>query len=332
MKGSSAEIAELLDIPIILVVNAKSMAYSSSALLYGYKNFYKKINIVGVIFNFVASESHYLYLKEACADVGLESLGYLPKNADIEIPSRHLGLKLDEEYLFENFADKTACLIEKHIDVDKLLSITLRDNISPPSNISETTLNELNIAVAYDDAFNFTYHENIEYLRKIGNVTFFSPIKDTKLPKADLVYLPGGYPELFLKELSRNKSMLDSIREYIENDGKLLAECGGMMYLSSSIADENGVEYSMVNVFQQKATMENMKVKLGYRQFEYNGLQLKGHEFHYSSINTNIKSISQQYNAKKIPVETKLLRYKNTIAGYTHLYWAETDKLLDLFK
>ncbi|MDR1716967.1 MAG: cobyrinate a,c-diamide synthase [Prevotella sp.] len=332
MNGSSAQIAEKLDIPVILVLNAKSMAYSAAALLYGFKNFSDKINITGVIFNFVASESHYNFLKDACHDVGLEPLGYLPKNTDIEIPSRHLGLNIDEQYRFDDFADKAAALIEKHIDIDKLLSITARrePHIGITKEIN-VPLQGLRISVARDAAFNFMYHENIEYMKRIGVVSYFSPLYDKQLPESDFIYLPGGYPELYLSELSNNRTMQDSIRHYVEAGGKALAECGGMMYLSSSISDENGIEYPMVNIFDQKATMENMRLKLGYRQFEYNGVLLKGHEFHYSSIRSKQQSVVQQYTAKGQPTDTKLLRYKNVIAGYTHLYWADTNNLMDLF-
>ncbi len=332
MNGSSAQIAEKLDIPVILVLNAKSMAYSAAALLYGFKNFSDRVNIAGVIFNFVASESHYNFLKDACHDVGLEPLGYLPKNTDIEIPSRHLGLNIDEQYRFDDFADKAADLIEKHIDIDKLLSITVRRQ--PHIEVTKETnvpLQGLRISVARDAAFNFMYHENIEYLKRIGIVSYFSPLSDKQLPESDFIYLPGGYPELYLSELSNNRTMQDSIRHYIEAEGKVLAECGGMMYLSSSISDENGTEYPMVNIFDQKATMENMELKLGYRQFKYNGLSLKGHEFHYSSIKSEQQSVVQQYTAKGQVTDTKLLRYKNVIAGYTHLYWADMDDLMDLF-
>lgn len=335
MQGSSAQIAELLDIPVVLVINAKSMAYSSAALLYGFKNFYKNINVVGVIFNFVASESHYSYLKDACEDVGLVSLGHLPKDTHVEIPSRHLGLNIEKEFIFDEFADKVATLIEKHIDVDRLLEITsTKKTVSTPTEIAETKGN-LNIAVAHDEAFNFIYHENIEYLKRLGSVTFFSPISDNSLPlDSDLVYLPGGYPEVYLAELSDNKPMLESIRSYIENDGKLIAECGGMMYLSSAIADKDGVQYPMAGILKQTATMQNMKLKLGYRSFNYRGQCIKGHEFHYSRIEdpeNRVSSITQIYNAKGMEVDTKLIRYKNTIAGYTHIYWSELD-LMKLFE
>lgn len=124
MRGSSAEISGLLRIPIVLVVNAKSTAYSVAPLLYGFRNFRKDLNVVGAVFNFVASESHYSFLRQACEDAGVEALGYLPKCADVEIPSRHLGLSLDEDFCFEEFADRVACLVEEHVDIDRLLAIT----------------------------------------------------------------------------------------------------------------------------------------------------------------------------------------------------------------
>lgn len=330
MKGSAAEIAGLLDIPVIMVVNAKSVAYSVAPLLYGFKNFSDKINVVGVIFNFVGSESHYSFLKDACQDMGIEPLGYLPKNRDIEIPSRYLGLSVDEQDRIENFADHAATLIEKYINVDRLLELT--QTTKPPFN--PTPQNEpknLAIAVAKDEAFSFMYHENIETLKTLGETTFFSPIHDKDLPQADFIYLPGGYPELYAKALSQNKEMLSQLKKYAEQGGKILAECGGMMYLSSAIVDENGQEFPMVNIFEQKASMENMKLKLGYRQFEYNNCSMKGHEFHYSHLENEETSIAQLYSAKGMQVPTKLMRYKNVIAGYTHLYWAENKNVLDLF-
>lgn len=332
MRGSSAEVAEVLNIPVILVVNAKSVAYSVAPLIYGFKNYYKKINLVGVIFNFVGSESHYSFLKDACLDIGVESLGYLPKNTDIEIPSRHLGLTLDEKYRFDDFADKVASIVEQHINIDKLLDITQSEINSLKDSTSVTYLQEIKIAVAQDEAFNFVYHENIETLKELGTVSFFSPLRDNELPDADFVYLPGGYPELYVKQLSENTEMINSIKQYAESGGKILAECGGMMYLSSFIISDNGTAYPMVNIFKQTATMQQMKLKLGYRQFCYNEMEFKGHEFHYSDISNENDSIASIYNAKGAEVTTKLLRYKNVIAGYTHIYWAENKNILDLFK
>lgn len=330
MNGSSAQIAGILDIPVILVINAKSMAYSAAAMLYGFKNFHKGINVAGAIFNFVGSESHYNFLKEACSDVGIESLGYLPKNADIAIPSRHLGLNIDKDFIFDDFANKVAKICEEHIDIDKLIRIT-EGKLHPAAPYDDHSTSSLKIAIANDEAFNFVYHENIDVLNQIGEISYFSPLHDTILPEADFVYLPGGYPELYLDKLCNNKMMHNAIRQYVEKGGKLLAECGGMMYLSNSIVDENGHSYPMVGIFDQDATMQNMKLKLGYRQFEYNKVVCKGHEFHYSSINSSLSSLAQIKNAKGSIVDTKLLRYKNAIAGYTHIYWGDNKSILEIF-
>lgn len=230
MRGSSAEISGLLRIPIVLVVNAKSTAYSVAPLLYGFRNFRKDLNVVGAVFNFVASESHYSFLRQACEDAGVEALGYLPKCADVEIPSRHLGLSLDEDFCFEEFADRVACLVEEHVDIDRLLAITALPERQPVPQVKEVmrTVSKanLNIAIARDPAFNFSYEENIHFLSTLGKITYFSPLRDDCLPEADFVYLPGGYPELYLSELSMNSGMRESIHSFVEVGGKLLAEIG----------------------------------------------------------------------------------------------------------
>lgn len=332
MQGSSAEIAKILDIPVILVVNAKSTAYSVAPLIYGFKNFNKEINVAGVIFNMVASPTHYEYLLQACKDAGVECFGYLPKQKEIEVPSRHLGLTLDEKYAFDSFADKIAALVEEHIDLERLFPL-LKGAGGCEEAIREGKLG-IKIAVARDEAFNFLYRENIARLKRLGEVTFFSPIHDKELPDADLVYLPGGYPEFYLPQLSNNETMLQSIREYAEKGGKLLAECGGMMYLCRHITGMDGVSYPMAGILNQEATMDNMKLKLGYRNFIYNNMPMRGHEFHYSRIVPQehpLPSVAELYTAKGMKTDTPLYRYKNVIAGYTHLYWGELN-IFDLWE
>ena len=184
----------------------------------------------------------------------------------------------------------------------------------------------MKIAVARDEAFNFTYRENIDRLREIGEVIFFSPIHDKKLPLSpllsplsslhsplsSLLYLPGGYPEFFLKELSANTSMLTSIHDYIEQGGRCLAECGGMMYLCRHIIDEEGKSWPMASILPNDATMQGKRLHLGYRDW----LDFNGHEFHYSSIVGN-------------PAPYYI--YKNLRASYVHLYWGDKN-ILDLWK
>ena len=283
MKGSSAEIAELIGIPVVLVLNAKSTAYSVAPVLYGFKHFYPAIRVVGVVFNFVASEAHYVYLQQACADAGVEALGYIPKDESIVIPSRHLGLSIDERFCFDAFADRVAEVIAKTVNVDRLLELC---TVEFPGEQAEDVLCPGNrkIAVARDEAFNFMYRENVEALKRAGEVVFFSPLRDKSLPDADLVYLPGGYPELHLPELTANEGMRQSVREYCEAGGRVLAECGGMMYLCDSITDRDGKVYPMAGVLKQGATMEQMKLKLGYREVRVNDQSVRGHEFHYSRV------------------------------------------------
>lgn len=335
MKGSSAEVAQVLDIPVLLIVNAKSCAYSVAPIIYGYKNFNPQVKIAGVVFNMVGSASHYATLKDACQELGVPVLGYLPKNSGIEIPSRHLGLSLDEEFLFGEYAEKVAAMVEEYVDVDALMKIFTPDSeclCEESSPCGEAA--GLKIAVAKDEAFNFIYRENIHSLEKLGEVKFFSPLKDTQLPECDLLYLPGGYPELYLEQLQGNGTIRKAIKEYIEKDGRCWAECGGMMYLCNSISDENGNEFEMCGVLGQKATMVGKRLQMGYRSFSYAGKGLRGHEFHYSKVvpdeEAPLQSVAQQYNAAGAEVATPLYRYKNLIAGYTHLYWGNVN-LIELF-
>ncbi|PVX52156.1 cobyrinic acid a,c-diamide synthase [Balneicella halophila] len=331
-KGSSSAIAKLLDIPVVLVVNGKSVAYSMAALLYGYKNFDKDIRIAGVIFNNVSTESHYKILKDAAESVGLKSFGYVPVNKNISVPSRHLGLNIDEKYRLTSYADELANHVQNHVDIDLLLKSTKKEILSTNKFRIPKSQN-LKIGIAKDEAFNFMYPENVRKLASLGEVSFFSPIRDQALPeKLTHIYLPGGYPEFFLEELSQNTSMKTAIKEFAERGGYIWAECGGMLYLCQQMSDESGNTYPLANILNLQGTLEEMKLKLGYRQFEHNGIPLKGHEFHYSSLTENHEpSIAQLYSAKNKPVPTKLFRYKNVIAGYTHIYWKSHKDFLKIF-
>ncbi len=180
----------------------------------------------------------------------------------------------------------------------------------------------MKILIAQDEAFNFVYHTNIDALKAIGTVDFFSPLIDKVLPPCDLLYLPGGYPELFAQQLSENSSMLHSIKNYSEKGGRVFAECGGFMYLCNAVDDKQ-----MCGVLPLQATMNNPRLHLGYRQAEWNGMVMKGHEFHYSSVvehssNIDMKVLHIQTTASGKPIDTPIYLYKNVIAGYTHWYWA----------
>jgi len=195
----------------------------------------------------------------------------------------------------------------------------------------------MNILIAYDEAFNFTYRANIDALRQLGDVSFFSPLRDTtfdsKLSTLNsqlILYLPGGYPELFADQLSANRSMCESIKAFAEQGGRIYAECGGFMYLTHDI---DGLP--MCNVFPFGATMQGAHLHLGYRQMTINGTTIRGHEFHYSDIVVPTKMPDEiiveqnQFSARGTKVPTAIYRYKNVIAGYTHWYWAEAPFLFN---
>jgi len=330
-KGSTAELAKLLKLPIIFVVDAKSVAYSVAPLLYGFKKFDTELNIVGVIFNRVNTQSHYQFLTEACEDVGVRSLGYLPFLSDCEIPSRHLGLSIHKIKSYDTVIETIANQLEKTVAIDDLLKITNKKTPKIETESIVINKNNYTIAIAMDEGFNFSYIQNIKVLEQKGEVVYFSPINDEKIPKADLVYVPGGYPELYTEKLSQNKTMLASIKKHAEDGKQVIAECGGMMYLGKSITNKRGQKFPMVGVFEYETSMEHMKLHLGYRTVQLNNnVNIKGHEFHYSTLNkdTAILNIGKMINARGKEVNTKLYRYKKVLASYVHFYFG-TDALLE---
>lgn len=325
MAGSSAAIARLLDIPVVLVVGARSMAYTVAAQLHGMKTFLPGLRLAGVVFNQVSSENHFRFLAQACEDAGLRCFGWLPKVPDLEIPSRHLGLTLAAGDEMERWIDRAADLVTRCLDLPALLEAVSVAAAEAPAEASAAP-GTLRIAVARDAAFNFTYRENLSQLSQLGQVLYFSPLAGDPLPEADLVYLPGGYPELFAAELSSRRETMQQLRDYAESGGRILAECGGMIYLSKAIEGVEGGPYPLCGILPFSATMDGARLHLGYRRLvDAAGRSWRGHEFHYSELVSPaaLPSVAVQYNARGKQVPTPLYRFKNVIAGYTHLYWGE---------
>lgn len=354
-EGSSAHLATLLQIPVILVLNAKAMAYSAAALLYGLKNFDPALHIAGVIFNFVNTATHYQLLKEASEDVGIRALGHLPTNSNLHIPSRHLGLDTADA---NDAVAAAARHIEQHLDLDAILAATRSTRPSPPNlSASPKTTTRLStppgpsrktILVARDAAFLFLYPENLSRLEACGQIHFFSPLADPHLPSADILYLPGGYPELYLEQLSNNKSLWEDIRTFAANGGRILAECGGMMVLGRSITDESGRSWPTAGLLEMATTIEQKKLTLGYRTLTINNQTLKGHEFHYSQFvrepapenaptpdspaaSTQARPIASAgpaanitiHNARGQEIPAPVFYRQNIFASYMHFYWGE---------
>jgi len=331
-RGSSSEMAALLELPVVMVVNARSVAYSVAPLLHGYNTFRPDLRIVGVIFNKVGTPSHYAFLTRAARDAGVEVLGCLPRSETFAAPSRHLGLSLENLDAFSPTVDAVADALEEHVDIDRLLELTRAPRLIAPAT-KPLVRGKLRIAVARDEAFNFIYRANLDRLAELGDVTFFSPIHDPLPPAGmDVIYLPGGYPEFFADEISANRSMRTEIARYAGSGGRVLAECGGMLYLCRWLVPEEGAEaVPMCGVLPLDGTMEGAYLHLGYRELWLDGVRWRGHEFHYSHTDGTLHSAARQTSAFGREVTAPFYRYKNVVASYTHLYWAESDPMA-LFK
>lgn len=331
-EGSAAELSSLLRLPVILVVDATSTAYSVAPLLYGFRTFDPQVQIAGVIFNKVAGPSHYSFLEEAAKDAGVEPLGFLPRREELKVGSRHLGLELPWEQC-EQLFERAGDLVEQHVDVERLLEITQRESAASVKG-RQPGRKALKIALASDEAFCFSYPVNRDALEQLGQVQQFSPLNDLALPEADLLWLPGGYPELFAEKLQANQTMRAAIRRFVEAGKMVIAECGGLMYLSEEIIDEQGRSFQQCGVFPLAISMENKKLSLGYRRVLVQGIEMRGHEFHYSQIARNKASVMEArvFNARQREVNMPLFRVNNCVASYLHLYLGEDGKLAEFIQ
>ena len=315
--GSSAEIAQTLDIPVVLIVDAKSAAYSMAPLISGFVNFRKNLRFAGVIFNKVGSPRHFQMLQQVCEDLGIACLGYLPKDAALEQGSRYLGLDFSEKAENQRLLE----LLEAHVDWQALLFCGVRSVECGVRSVECGVRSEECALIARNaESFSFLYQETIDRYQR---VRFFDP--ETEVPDfngVDLLLLPGGYPEKHLEALVKAEATRKAIKDYAERGGRIVAECGGMMYLCQAIVTDNG-SYPMCGVlpFSITARQTDRKLSLGYRRFELDGKEYRGHEFHYTQfLAEQPASIAQVYNAKGEPVATPVFRYQNVLASYTHLY------------
>jgi cobyrinic acid a,c-diamide synthase len=340
--GSTAQIAKWLNSPVILVIDARSMARSAGALVYGFEGFDEKVTIAGVILNRVGSSKHYSYLKDAIEEkCRAKVVGYLPKDASIEIPERHLGLITAKENVLEKeFIEKIADLMENYIDLDEIMKIALpidsKDfSIAQDKNSSAISVR---VGVAYDEAFCFYYQDNFDILRQMGaEIVYFSPLRDSSLPEElDAIYLGGGYPELFARELESNQLLRKEIKSFAENGGIIYAECGGLMYLGKAVKDFDNNYIEMVEVFPFTTKMERRLNALGYYTVETTkdtilskkGEVMRGHQFRYSSMDEIPSSLGKVYKIRKgtsDEVSKEGFAFKNVLASYVHLHFGSNE-------
>lgn len=334
--SSTAEIAKMLNAPVILIVDAKSMGASAAALAMGFRDYDKKVNFAGVILNRIGSKSHEEMIRDAMEKINIKVFGAIKRDENLHLPHRHLGLVTayendEKNNLFEKFSG-----VENEINIDEI--IALANNASYIENCRKTfstkAKKDIKIAVAKDEAFSFYYDDSLSVLEDFGaEIIYFSPLYDKEIPNCDGIILGGGFPEMFAKELEANKSMRYSIKNAANIGIPIYAECGGYMYLMKSITDLSGNNFDMTGVIKNCAKMEDKLQTVGYVTAKQtketilgeSGAEFRGHEFHFSvEKNLNFDENNAAFVMEKMRTGTKYFAgfaNKNILASYLHLHF-----------
>ncbi len=335
MQASACELAETLDAPVVLIIDAAGMSLSAAAVLRGFLDFRKPGHIAGVIFNRM-SQSVYEAVRPQVEAMGVCACGYVPKLKDMELPSRHLGLVTPQELAdLRAYTGRLADQLVQTVDLDALSALA---HGAAPITWSEPKLphlsGELRISVARDEAFCFLYEDNLEYLRGIGAaLQFFSPLHDTALPKhTDVLLFPGGYPELYAQALSENEPMKKAVYGALEVGCYVLAECGGFMYLTRTLEDMDGHAYPMVGWVDAQAKATAKLQRFGYIELtpepvSEKGTSIRGHEFHYFDTDDNGSDFLAQKPFRPVCWQCMHASDREMI-GFPHLYYYSSPTFL----
>ena len=298
-EGSTAELAKLLGAPVILVADASKVARSVAAEVMGYQRFDPDLNVAGVILNGVGGPRHLEFCQPQIeATTGLPVLGYLPRREDLVQPERHLGLiPTVEGSVARQWYDTLIAQIEETIDVDRLIALSGDANPIEAPRVAfpaEPQPKRARIGIAQDMAFSFYYQDSLDLLEAWGaELAPFSPLEDAALPDGiGGLYLGGGFPEMFAKELSENKPMHAAIRDAVARGVPVYAECGGLMYLGESLSNLDGEFHPMIGAIPAVSSMSQKRLTLGYREVESvtdgpllaKGQRVRAHEFHWSVL------------------------------------------------
>lgn len=286
-KGASADLARILGIPVVLIVDAAKTAQSIAPLVAGFAGFSSDVEIAGILLNRVGSDRHENILRAALAPTGIPVLGAIHRSKLLERPSRHLGLVQASEHSdLERFLDAAAQKVATRVDLDTLLDLarpmattSATPKLAPPAQ---------QIAVARDDAFAFSYPHILKDWRDLGaEIQFFSPLNDDPVPKTDFIFLPGGYPELHAQTLANAEVFSNSMQKSARAGTQIYGECGGYMTLGDGFIDASGQRHKMLGLLPLETSFEKRKLHLGYRNLvassgPFKGA-FKGHEFHYAT-------------------------------------------------
>jgi len=294
-EGSTAEIAKLLDLPIVLVVDAGNSARSIAAVIRGFETFDSKLRFAGIVLNRVAGDAHFRMLETAIRQSSVVPvLGWLPMEADAAIPERHLGLHTAAEGISASISALTR--LGNRLDIEQLLNATAYCQRFETASIitAAPKYKGIRIGIARDRAFSFYYEDNLDLLQGNGaEIVEFSPIADSTLPEnLHALYFGGGYPELYAPELSANGSLLQDLRDFAQANKPIYAECGGLMFLAETLTTLDAKSYPMAGVLPVAIEMTKALVHFGYADVEFahdcllgeKGTLVRGHSFHCSRI------------------------------------------------
>ncbi|MDA3843422.1 MAG: hydrogenobyrinic acid a,c-diamide synthase (glutamine-hydrolyzing) [Candidatus Kapabacteria bacterium] len=344
---STAELAKLLDSPVILTASFKKITATAAAIILGLQQFDKDVNIAGIILNQYGNDRQRKVITEAIEKTtGIPVIGAIPrlKNKTDILPSRHLGLITPDEYESANKAvDELAAVIEKYIDIEKVISIAESapemeiDDAINIREISEIPERKVRIAYFFDKAFSFYYDENLEALQKRGaELVKLSAIDDKDLKGVHALYIGGGFPETNIDALTSNSDMMKAVKTAADNNMPIYAECGGMMYLARSL-ELGGEMTSLANVLPVELTMSKKPQGHGYMNitidkenpFFEKGVRIKGHEFHYSKVSshpTDLPTCMAVERGTGTFDGRDGMIYKNCLGAYIHIHASATPE------
>ena len=347
--GSSAEIAKLLKLPVVLVLDAGKTARSIAAMVLGFELFDPELFLAGVILNRVAGDRHFRMLEAAIQSAcKTPVLGWLPREPAVAIPERHLGLQTVEEggagEALETRIDTLASLAEKHLDLSRLLKLQCGlEEMSGTLPAFANTVDRIRIGIARDPAFSFYYEDNFDLLQQNGaDLVPFSPMHDRRLPEdLDALYLGGGYPELYTAQIGGNTAMLSAVRDFVLSGRPVYAECGGMIFLSRQITLRDGISHRLAGILPFDIEMTDKLVDFGYVTVELSsdcllgraGAHIRGHSFHYSRI-SNVRNVATNYRiaySLSGRMENEGYRLGNVLASYVHLHFRANQEIARSF-